>query len=152
MRNKSYGVREAYKNYQGVRDSDKVVSEKDYYAIVRETTEELIQELLDNLYIRLPYRLGTLNIRKIVFTPRYENGKLKGLPYIDWRSTRRGGYKEIIRHNVKDLILVKYSKKSLNIKGGFRIAFKVATTLKQKVREAVESGRIKDAYTVAQYN
>lgn len=89
-----YGIRDYYKYYDGIYCEQKTfnaynVGEKLYKEILRDFFKEVGEHIIHkNLEFKMPYRLGSLSVRK--FKPSFktdENGKLITRFPIDWKST-----------------------------------------------------------------
>lgn len=80
----SYGVYDAFKYYRKNRPSYKkfVLSESQYFAIIRNINAKLGILLSQGESIKFPNRMGTLEIRKYIVEPRIDkNGKFVFKPH-----------------------------------------------------------------------
>ena len=64
--NNSYGVYDAYKYYRKnkPKDSKYILSESEYFNIIRSVNKQLVCNILNGENIKFPYRMGYLELRK----------------------------------------------------------------------------------------
>lgn len=103
----SLGIYDGYKYYRKNKPKDKkyILTESQYFAISRQINNLLAEELIKGNDIKLPHRMGVLEIRKYEKDIRMgEDGKvITNLP-IDWDSTLKLWYEDEEAHRNKTLI------------------------------------------------
>lgn len=151
----SYGVYDAYKYYRKnkPKDSKYIISESQYFAIIRNINNLLAEDLMSNKDIKLPARLGTLEIRKYNPNVSWKDGKLKiGMP-IDWDQTLKLWYtdkeaydnKTLVRHNVKEVFRIYYNKIDANYLNKSFYHFTLNREIKRKLKDKIK-GKLIDAF------
>ena len=85
----SYGVYDAFKYYRKIRPKDTkyVLTESQYFSIIRNINNLLIENLLHNNDIKFPLRMGMLEVRKRQTNIKIVDGKLVDNLPIDWDRT-----------------------------------------------------------------
>lgn len=153
----SYGVYDAYKYYRKnkPKDSKYVLTESQYFSIVRKINNMLAEDIMSNKDIKLPARLGTLEIRKYSPNISWKDGKLKvGMP-IDWDQTLKLWFeddsafkqKTLIRHNVKEVFKVHYNKADANYTNKSFYVFTINRDIKRKLKDRIK-GKLIDAFVL----
>lgn len=153
----SYGVYDAYKFYRKHKPKHKkfVLTESQYFAIIRETNNMLADFLANGEDINLPERMGRIELRKYNLEPKIsEDGRLVYKAPIDWDSTLKLWYddeeakanKTLIKIESKENYRVIYNKsKALYTNKSFYMLH-INRELKKKIFQAASSGTI-DAFT-----
>lgn len=145
MKVRSYGVKEAYKTFRKMPDRKYKCLEDEFYRIISNVQDEVINTLFETKEIDLPLNLGTLTIRKRIYDPEFKDGKLVGLPPINWKATNELWEKDpiskekktIIRYDIKEVFFVHFSKRKSRVKYKYNMTFNVARTLKYKLTDLV---------------
>jgi hypothetical protein len=85
----SYGVYDYYKFYRKNKPEGHsyVLTESQYFSIIRKINTLLGKRLLEGKDIEFPYRLGRIELRKKKITFRMEDGKIKNNLPINWNAT-----------------------------------------------------------------
>jgi len=85
----SWGVYDYFKYYRKNRPKDKkyVLTEGQYYKIIRMVNSLLAEELLNNHYLMLPHKMGELEIFQTKVRSYIVDGKVKTNRSIDWDET-----------------------------------------------------------------
>jgi hypothetical protein len=153
--NNSYGVYDAYKYYRKNKPKDPkyILSESQYFAIVRQINLLLAQELLDQKDIVFPYSMGRLEVRKSTPKVYIEDGKVKSTYPIDWDGTLKLWYedqesrenKTIIKKKEKEVFRIMYNKSKAFYTNKNYFAFKVNRALKLALRDVIRQGNF-DAF------
>ena len=104
----SIGVYQAYKYIRKHKwyDIGRPLKEGEFYRIVRKINEYLAQELCKGKEIKLPNRMGTLEIRKKPSRLSIVEGKLVTNLPIDWDATLKLWYEDEESFNNKTLVRV----------------------------------------------
>lgn len=151
----SWGTYDYYKYYRKNKPKDKryVLTESQYFAIIRRVNQELGDELLKSTRIILPYKMGNLEIRKIDLTPRFgKNGIIKNR-FVDWDSTLKLWYKDKEAHTDKILIYDEstegfkfiYNKNQAVFVNKFYYQFRLNDMIRSKMFKNAKQGKF-DAY------
>lgn len=152
----SIGVYDIYKDIRKQKwlDIGSPVKEKDFYSIIRTVNKYLGQYLTIGKEIKLPYRMGILEVRKTPKNIRYANGKLiMNLP-IDWKTTLQmwkekpytAQQKQLARFYTEDIYKIEYIKSKALFTNKTFISFRPIRELKQKLSFNIKQGILKDAY------
>lgn len=118
--NKSYGVYDAYKYYRKIKPKDKkyILTESQYFAIIRNINIIFKQMLLEGKDITFPSKMGRLIIRKYNPIIKFEDGKIKTNLHPDWQRTLKLWFedeesrkkKTILKAEEKELFKIQYDK------------------------------------------
>lgn len=152
----SYGVYDGYKYYRKnkPKESKYVLSESQYFAIIRKVNEGLINSLLSGNDIMLPCRFGRIELRKYNSRIFFDGNKIKTNLPIDWDRTLKLWYedeesfknKTLIKVEEKELFKIYYNKSRANYinKSFYQIQFN--RELKKKLKTKIKEGDI-EAFT-----
>lgn len=156
----SYGVYDAYKYYRKNKPKDKkyILTESQYFSIIRTINKQLIDKLLLNSEINFPCRLGSLIIIKNTTKIYKENNKLKNTYPIDWKTTLElweedsESYKNrtLVKHLSKEVFKIKYDKSKANYINKSFFDFKPNRDLKLQLKELIKENNI-NAYIKNRY-
>ena len=150
--NHSLGVYDGYKYYRKNKPKDKmyVLTESQYFAIIRRINLLLAEEITNGNDVRLPCHMGTIELRKYDRNVRIgEDGKVHTNLPIDWNKTLELWYedeeaykdKTLIRLEEKEIFKLYYNKNSANYenKSFYEFIFNkdLRVRLKQKIKEGV---------------
>lgn len=157
----SIGVYQAYKYIRKNKwfDIGRPLKEGEFYRIVRKINNCLAEELSKGKEIRLPHRLGTLEIRKRPTRMAIVNGKLVTSLPIDWDRTLQLWYedkeafdnKTLIRIETEEVFKVYYNKQSANYNNKSFYEFKPNRELKRRLSKYAREGYL-DAYLLHKYD
>lgn len=151
----SNGVYDAYKYIRKNKwfDIGKPISEHDFYTIIRQVNNLLVDELIKGNDIKLPHKLGKLELRKYEKKVSFINGRLcTNLP-IDWDATLRlwaedkEAYKEkiLVRAEEKEIFKILYNKSKANYNNKSFYEFDANRDLKRKLKQRIKDG-LTDAF------
>lgn len=153
--NNSYGVYDAYKYYRKNKPKDPkyILSESQYFAIVRQINLLLVQELLEQKDIVFPYSMGRLEVRKSIPKVYIEDGKVKSTYPIDWDGTLKLWYedqesrenKTILKKKEREVFRIMYNKSKAFYTNKNYFEFKVNRALKLALRDVIRQGNF-DAF------
>lgn len=151
----SLGVYDAYKYIRKNSwfDIGRPLKEKEFYRIVREMNKQLAAYLALGGEIKLPHKLGTLEIRKAPTKIAIVDGKLVTTLPIDWDSTLKlwqedeQSYrnKTLIKAESKELFKIYYNKKDANYNNKSFYEFRPNVELKKELSQNIKKGII-DAF------
>lgn len=148
--NNSLGVYDSYKWYRKNKPKDKmyVLTESQYFAIVRKINLLLVEEILEGNDVKLPCRMGSIELRKYDSNIRVdEEGRVHNNLPIDWSKTLElwyedeEAYKErtLVKMEEKEIFKIYYNKSSANYnnRSFYEFTFNkdLRTRLKQKIKE-----------------
>lgn len=153
--NNSYGVYDAYKYYRKNKPKDPkyILSESQYFAIVRQINLLLAQELLEQKDIVFPYSMGRLEVRKSTPKVYIEDGKVKSTYPIDWDGTLKLWYedqesrenKTVLKKKEREVFRIMYNKSKAFYTNKNYFEFKVNRALKLALRDVIRQGNF-DAF------
>ena len=153
----SLGVYQAYKYYRKNRPKEKkyVLTESQYFAIIRQINNLLADDLSVGKEIILPKRMGTIELRKYNTNIRLdEHGNLKTNLPIDWNGTLELWYndeesrnnKTLLRQENKEVFKIYYNKYSANYNNKSFYEFRCNKDLKQRLKQNIRYGTIDAPY------
>ena len=104
----SYGVYDGYKYYRKNKPegSQYVLSESQYFAIIRKINKLLVEQLLTGYDIILPSRMGRIELRKSKPSITFDGNKLKANLPIDWDKTLKLWYEDEEAYKNKTLVKI----------------------------------------------
>lgn len=157
----SWGVYDAYKYYRKnkPKDSKYIMSESQYFAIIRNINKLLVGKLLEGNDINLPERMGRLELRKTKTYIRIENGKIKTNMPIDWMQTLKLWHedkesyenKTLIKKRTKEVFRVYYNKSKANYNNKGFYEFSLNRKIKHRLKNLVNDNKI-DAFELWEEN
>lgn len=146
----SWGVYDAFKYYRKNKPKDKkyVLSESQYFAIVRRTNLLLAEELFNQNDIVFPYSMGRLEVRKTIPRVYIDNGKIKSTYPIDWDGTIRLWYedqesrkkKTLLKKKEKAVFRIVYNKSKAMYTNKNYFEFIVNRTIKRSLKDTILQG------------
>ena len=157
----SLGVYDAFKYYRKTKPKDKqyVLTESQYFSIIRTVNKLLGEELLKCEDVTFPLRMGGLELRKRPTLIEVVDNKLKTNMPVDWNSTLKlwsqdeESYKkkQLVRLEEKEVFSIHYSRKGSNYNNQSFYQFNVNRDLKQRLKVLIKENKI-DAYNLWQNN
>lgn len=152
----SWGVYDAYKWYRKNKPKDKkyVLTESEYFTIIRRINEALREELLIEGDLLLPCKMGRLEIRKYPAIITNDGKKIKTNLPIDWNATLKLWYedeeclrdKTLVRINVPEKFRVYYNKAKANYENKTFYQFSTNRELKILLKNTIKSNANFDAF------
>lgn len=153
----SLGVYDAYKYIRKNKwlDIGQALTEHEFYTIIRQINNLLVDRFLQGYDIDLPHRLGKIELRKFDKRVSFNNGKLcTNLP-IDWDKTLKlwaedtESYKEklLVRAEEKEIFKVFYNKSKANFNNKSFYEFEVNRDLKRRLKQKIKEGLL-DAFSL----
>lgn len=153
--NNSLGVYDAYKWIRKNKwfDIGKTLTEHEFYSIIRKINEYLADNFIEGNDIKLPHRMGILELRKFDARIDFKNNKIETNLPIDWNKTLKLWYedeeafsnKTLIRVEERELFKVYYNKQSAKYNNKSFYEFKVNRELKLRLKRRIKDGRL-DAF------
>ena len=144
----SYGVYDAFKYYRKIRPKDTkyVLTESQYFSIIRNVNNLLIENLLHNNDIKFPLRMGVLEVRKRQTNIKIVDGKLVDNLPIDWDSTLKLWYEDeesyknkiLIRTEASEIFKIYYNRESATYNNNCYYEFLFNKDLKVKLKQRIK--------------
>ena len=140
-------------------DIPRPLKEGEFYRIIRRVNDYLAKELIKGNQIKLPHRLGTLEIRKKPSRISIVDGKLiTNLP-IDWNATLKLWYEDkeafddkiLVRVENEEIFKVYYNKKDANYNNQSFYEFKPNREIQRSLTKQIREGNL-DAYLLKKYD
>lgn len=148
----SHGVREAFAYYRAnrPRESEYVLSDCQYFSIIRKINDILRKYLADGNEIDLPESMGKLEIRKRPTITEFREGKLYTNLPIDWDSTLKLWYedeesyssKRLVRQEVREIFRVFYNKYRADYTNKTFYKFQANRELKKMLSKKIKSNEL----------
>ena len=152
----SWGVYDAYKWYRKNKPSDRkyVLTESQYFAIIRRINLALRDELIAGNDVKFPNKMGQLEIRKYLPTITTEGKKIKTNLPIDWNATLKLWYEDkkayedkfLVRINVPEIYRVFYNKGNANYNNKSFYQFTPNRELKLGLKHSIKENPNFDAF------
>lgn len=156
----SLGVYDGYKYYRKNKPKEKkyILSESQYFSIIRQINNLLANEIVKGNEVKLPHRMGTIEIRKYEKSIKIDkDGKvITNLP-IDWDNTLKLWYedeeafrnKTLLRLDEQEIYKIVYNKEDVNFnnRSFYELVFnkdlrlKLKHNIKQGIVDAMLIGR-----------
>lgn len=153
-----------YDSYKWIRKNKwynipRPLKEGEFYKIVRSINLYLAEQLAQGKEIKLPHRLGILEIRKKPSRVAIVDGKLVTNLPIDWDATLKLWYKDqesynnhtIVRIENEDIFKVYYNKATADYTNKSFYEFKPNREIKHKLTQQARLGKL-DAFTFRKYD
>lgn len=145
----SHGIREAWRwlkknKWLGLQP----ISEKDFGEIIKVFHQTLQDQLLQGKIVRLPHRMGCLEIRKYETSIQYKGGKLKTNLPVNWGATLKLWYedkeahdnKTLVRFENKNTFIIYYNKTTVAFNNKSFYQFIPTRVLKKKLKQRIAKG------------
>lgn len=152
----SWGVYDAYKWYRKNKPSDRkyVLTESQYFAIIRRINMALREELINGNDVKLPCKMGQLEVRKYLPTITTEGKKIKTNLPIDWNATLKLWYEDkeayedrfLVRINVPEIYKIFYNKNLANYNNKSFYQFTPNRELKLGLKHSIKENPEFDAF------
>lgn len=154
----SWGVYDAYKYYRKNKPKDKkyVLTESQYFSIIRRGNELLREELLLGRDFNFPCRMGRLTVKKYPAIITTEGKKIKTNLPIDWDTTLKLWYedeeclkkKTLVRQRVPEIFRVIYDKGTALYNNKSFYQFSTNRELKLLLKDTIKNNPKFDAFTL----
>ena len=153
--NNSLGVYDAYKflRKRNWINIGKCLTEHEFYSIIRKVNDYLADSFLQGNDIKLPHRMGRIELRKYDVRVSLDGEKVKTNLPIDWDKTLKLWYedeeaykeKTLVKVEEKEIFKVYYNKQLAKYNNQVFYEFKVNRELKKALKKNIKEGRI-DAF------
>lgn len=129
------------------------LTEHQFYTIIRQVNNLLTDELVKGNDIKLPNKMGTLELRKYNPKLEFKDNKLINKLPIDWDRTIKLWYedkesfnnKTLVRVNNREVFKVYYNKSKANYNNKNFYTFSVNRDIKRRLKDKIKLKEI-DAY------
>lgn len=148
----SYGVYDGFKYYRTHRPNEHkyVLTESQYFSIIRKVNDLLRESLIDGEDITFPHRLGRLEVRKYATKVSLKDGKLKTNLPIDWDKTLKlwaedeESYKNktLIRAEEKEVYKIFYNRVVADFTNKSFYQFNANRELKRQLKQTIKEGKL----------
>ena len=146
----SYGVYDAYKwiRKNGWLNIGRCLTEHEFYSIIRKVNNYLADSFLQGNDIKLPHRMGRIELRKYNARFSFDGEKVKTNLPIDWNSTLKLWYedeesykkKTLVRLERKELFKIYYNRHSANYNNLGFYEFRANKELKRRLKQRIQDG------------
>ena len=153
--NNSLGVYDAYKWIRKNRwlNIGRCLTEHEFYSIIRKVNNYLADSFLQGNDIKLPHRMGRIELRKYDVRVSFDGEKVKTNLPIDWDKTLKLWYedeeaykeKTLVKVEEKEIFKVYYNKQLAKYNNQVFYEFKVNRELKKALKKNIKDGKI-DAF------
>ena len=153
--NNSLGVYNAYKFLRKRKwvDTGKPLTEHEFYSIIRKVNDYLADSFLHGNDIKLPHRMGRIELRKYDVRINFDGEKVKTNLPIDWDRTLKLWYedeeaykeKTLVKVEEKEIFKVYYNKQLADYNNQVFYEFNVNRELKKRLKQRIKEGKL-DAF------
>lgn len=153
--NNSLGVYNAYKFLRKRKWADigRPLTEHEFYSIIRRVNDYLAESFLHGNDIKLPHRMGRIELRKYDVRINFDGEKVKTNLPIDWDKTLKLWYedeeaykeKTLVKVEEKEIFKVYYNKQLADYNNQVFYEFNVNRELKKRLKQRIKEG-VLDAF------
>lgn len=153
----SVGVYSAYKwlRKKGWLNIGRCLTEHEFYSIIRRVNNYLADSLACGEDIKLPHRMGRIELRKYDARISFDGEKIKTNLPVDWDRTLKLWYedeesykkKTLVKVEEKEIFRVYYNKHLADYNNQVFYEFNVNRELKKRLKQRIKEGRI-DAFKI----
>lgn len=153
----SYGVYDAYKYIRKNKwfNIGRNLTEHQFYYIIRTINNYLADSLINGKDIKLPCRMGSIEVRKIDCRPSIKDGKIKNCLPIDWNRTLKlwsedeEAYKErtLVKMEDTETFKIWYNRAKATYNNQSFYEFKANRDLKIRLKRRIKNGNF-DAFMI----
>lgn len=151
----SYGVYDGYKYYRKnkPKESKYVLTESQYFSVIRMINNMLAEALLQGEDVTLPCRMGRIELRKSKTSITFDGNKVKAVLPIDWDKTLKLWYedeeayknKTLVKIEEKEIYKIYYNRNLAEYTNKSFYQFNFNRDLKRKLKVSIKDGNI-DAF------
>lgn len=153
----SLGVYDAYKYYRKNKPDSKefILSESQYFSIIRKINLLLVESLLQGNDVKLPKSMGTIEIRKYERRVRIgKDGKVYTNLPVNWDATLQLWYEDpeayrdriLVRIEEPEIFKVYYNRESATFNNKSYYEFVFNRDLKIRLKQKIKQGHIDAPY------
>lgn len=153
--NHSLGTYDAYKFLRKNKwlNIGRSLTEHEFYRIIRKVNDYLVESFLQGNDIKLPHRMGRLELRKYDARVTFDGENVKTNLPIDWDSTLKLWYedeeayknKTLVKVEEKEIFKVYYNKQLADYNNQVFYEFNVNRELKKRLKQRIKEGKL-DAF------
>lgn len=153
----SIGVYSAYKWIRKNKwlNIGRCLTEHEFYSIIRKVNDYLADSFLHGNDIKLPHRMGRLELRKYDVRVTFDGEKVKTNLPIDWDRTLKLWYedeeayknKTLVKVEEKEIFKVYYNKHLADYNNQVFYEFNINRELKKRLKQRIKEGRL-DAFKI----
>lgn len=157
----SLGVYDAYKYIRKNKyfDIGTPIKEKQFYLIIRNVSKLLAKEIYEGRPVKLPLRMGEIELRKTPTQLKIVDGQLVNHLPIDWDATLKLWFedkecyqnRQLVRMDEKELFKISYNKVKAEYNNKTFYQFNANRDIKTKLKQNIKAGRI-DAFLIGNYD
>lgn len=153
--NNSLGV---YDSYKWIRKNKwlnigRPLTEHEFYSIIRKVNDYLADSFLHGNDIKLPHRMGRIELRKYGVRISFDGEKVKTNLPIDWNKTLKLWYedeeaykeKTLVKMEEKEIFKVYYNKQLADYNNQVFYEFNANRELKKRLKQRIKEG-VLDAF------
>ncbi len=155
--NNSLGVDDAYRFLRKRKWADigRCLTEHEFFSIIRKVNDYLADSFLHGNDIKLPHKMGRIELRKYDVTFSLDGEKVKTNLPVDWDKTLRLWYedeeaykeKTLVKREEKEIFKVYYNRQFADYNNQDFYEFKANRKLKQGLKQRIKEGKI-DAFKI----
>lgn len=159
-KHKITGSAGGYSAYKWIRKNNwlnigRPLTEHEFYSIIRKVNKYLADNFLKGYDIKLPHRMGSIELRKYDAKLYIKNGKVKTNLPVDWDKTLKLWYedeesyknKTLIKVEEKEIYKIYYNKRLANYNNKVFYEFNINRELKKRIKDSINEGRL-DAFKI----
>lgn len=147
-----------YSSYKWIRKNNwlnigRCLTEHEFYSIIRKVNDYLADSFLNGNDIKLPHRMGRIELRKYDARISFDGKKVKTNLPIDWDKTLKLWYedeeaykkKTLVKAEEKEIFKVYYNKQLADYNNQVFYEFNVNRELKKRLKQRIKNGLL-DAF------
>lgn len=153
----SLGVYDAYKFLRKRKwlNIGRPLTEHEFYSIIRKVNDYLADSFLHGNDIKLPHRMGRIELRKYDAKVSFDGEKVKTNLPIDWDRTLKLWYedeeayenKTLVKVEEKEIFKVYYNRQLADYNNQSFYEFNVNRELKKRLKQRIKEGKL-DAFKI----
>ena len=153
----SLGVYDAYKFLRKRKwlNIGRPLTEHEFYSIIRKVNDYLADSFLHGNDIKLPHRMGRIELRKYDVRVSFDGEKVKTNLPIDWDRTLKLWYedeeayenKTLVKVEEKEIFKVYYNRQLADYNNQSFYEFNVNRELKKRLKQRIKEGKL-DAFKI----
>lgn len=153
----SLGVYDAYKFLRKRKwlNIGRPLTEHEFYSIIRKVNNYLADSFLHGNDIKLPHRMGRIELRKYDARVSFDGEKVKTNLPIDWDRTLKLWYedeeayenKTLVKVEEKEIFKVYYNRQLADYNNQSFYEFNVNRELKKRLKQRIKEGKL-DAFKI----
>lgn len=155
--NNSLGVYDAYKwiRKNGWLNIGRCLTEHEFYSIIRKVNDYLADSFLHGNDIKLPHKMGRIELRKYDAKVSFDGEKVKTNLPIDWNRTLKLWYEDEEAHKKKTLVKIEekeifrvyYNRQLADYNNQVFYKFNINRALKKRIKQGIKEGKL-DAFKI----